>query len=199
MNEIILVKNGEIALKGLNRSTFEDVLIKNIKWRLKKLGKFEIKKAQSTIYITPLDENINLDEACKQLEKVFGIATFSRSLVTQKDLDVIKKDTVEYLCDLMPHTKTFKVAAKRSDKKFPYNSPQLQQELGDVIMDAFPNLKVDVHNPEITVTVEIRDFAAYVHAKVHKGAGGMPVGSSGEALLLISGGIDSPVAGYMMA
>ncbi len=199
MNEIILVKNGEIALKGLNRGSFEDVLIRNIKWRLKNVGKFNIKKAQSTIYIAPSSSDIDLDEACDQLKKVFGIAAFSRALVTKKDLDVIKADAVEYLKDVLPYAKTFKVVAKRADKTFPYKSPELQQELGGVLLEAYPTLKVDVHNPEITVTVEIRETSAYVHAKVIQGAGGMPVSSSGEAMLLVSGGIDSPVAGYMMA
>ncbi len=199
MKEIILVKNGEIALKGLNRSSFEDVLVKNIRWRLKKLGKFEIRKAQSTIYITPKDDNIDLDEVSEYMKKIFGIAAFSRSLVTQKDLEIIKKDAVEYLADLMPYTKTFKVISKRADKSFPYKSPDIQNEVGGAILQAYPNLKVDVHNPEVAVTIEIRDFAAYVHAKVIKGAGGMPVSSSGQGMLLVSGGIDSPVAGYMMA
>ncbi|WMJ22124.1 tRNA uracil 4-sulfurtransferase ThiI [Paludicola sp. MB14-C6] len=199
MKEIILVKNGEIALKGLNRHTFEDALVKNIRWRLRKIGKFQIKKAQSTIYITPENEQVDLDEACDALKKVFGIAAFSRSVVTQKDLEVIKTDAIEYLKDLLPYTKTFKVAAKRADKRFPYQSPDLQRELGGALLDAYPHLKVDVHNPEVTVTVEIREESAYVHAKVIQGAGGMPVGTSGEGLLLVSGGIDSPVAGYMMA
>lgn len=199
MKEIILVKNGEIVLKGLNRSGFEDILIKNIRWRLKKLGRFEIRKSQSTFYITPKDETVDLDEVCDQMKRVFGIAAFSRCLVTEKDLDVIKRDAIEYLADLMPNTKTFKVVAKRADKQFPYNSPQLQDEMGGAILEAFPHLKVDVHTPEVFVTVEIRETAAYVHAKVIRGAGGMPVSSGGEALLLVSGGIDSPVAGYMMA
>lgn len=199
MNEIILVKNGEIALKGLNRSAFEDVLVKNIRWRLKKLGKFTIKKAQSTISIIPPSEEVDLDEACEHLKKIFGIAAFSRALVTKKDLDVIKQDAIEYLKDTLPYAKTFKVCAKRADKTFPYKSPELQQELGGALLSAYPSLKVDVHNPEITVTVEIREQNAFVHAKVIGGAGGMPIGSSGEGLLLVSGGIDSPVAGYMMA
>lgn len=199
MREILLVKNGEIALKGLNRSTFEDMLVKNIKYRLSSLGKISVTKAQSTIVVTPKYEDYDLDEACERLKKVFGIATFSRCLVTEKDLDVIKKEAIEYLRDLLPYTKTFKVAAKRSDKHFPYNSPQLQQELGGALLSAYPTLKVDVHNPEVTVTVEIREEHAYVHASVVKGAGGMPIGSSGKGLLLVSGGIDSPVAGYMMA
>ena len=199
MKEIILVKNGEIALKGLNRSTFEDVLVKNIRWRLKTLGKFDIRKSQSTIYITPKSDDIDLDEAAEYMKKIFGIAAFSRCLVTQKDLDIIKADAIEYLADLMPYTKTFKVISKRADKRFPYKSPEIQNEVGGAILEAYPNLKVDVHHPEVAVTVEIRDHSAYVHAKVIRGAGGMPVSSSGEAMLLVSGGIDSPVAGYMMA
>jgi thiamine biosynthesis protein ThiI len=199
VKEIILVKNGEIALKGLNRHTFEEALVKNIKWRLRNIGKFTIKRSQSTIYITPQAEDIDLDEACEALKKVFGIAAFSRSLITQKDLDVIKADAIEYLQEVLPYAKTFKVEAKRADKRFPYQSPDLQRELGGALLGAYPHLKVDVHHPEVTVTVEIREEAAYVHAKVIHGAGGMPVGTSGEGLLLISGGIDSPVAGYMMA
>lgn len=199
MKEIILVKNGEIALKGLNRHIFEDILMKNIKWRLKNLGKFDVKKSQSTIRVEPLSDDIDLDDVCDQLKKVFGIATFSRCLVTKKDIEQIKLDTVEYVKNVLPKAKSFKVSAKRSDKNFPYNSPMIQQEVGDALFDAYPDTPVDVHNPDVTVTVEVREYAAYVHADVIKGAGGMPVSSSGDALLLISGGIDSPVAGYMMA
>ena len=158
MKEIILVKNGEIALKGLNRGFFEDDLVRNIKWRIKNLGKFDIKKAQSTIYITPMDDNIDLDIVCDYVSKVFGIATFSRALTTKKDLDIIIKDSIEYLKEVLPCAKTFKVCAKRSDKTFPYKSPDLQREVGGALLEAYPSLKVDVHNPEITVTVEIRDM-----------------------------------------
>lgn len=199
MNEIILVKNGEIALKGLNRSSFEDILCKNIRWRLKKMGAFEITKAQSTIYIRPKDESIDLDEVMEKLQKVFGIAAFSRALVTQKDLAVIEQEAVAYLRDTLPQVKTFKVEARRSDKSFPYKSPEIQREVGAALLSAYPHLKVDVHNPEVTVTVEIRDFAAYIHGRQMPGAGGLPVSSSGKGLLFISGGIDSPVAGWMMA
>lgn len=197
--EVILIKNGEIALKGLNRKTFEDVLAKNIKWRLRTLGKFTITKAQSTMYIEPAQDGIDFDEAVERLQKVFGIAAFTRALVVDKDMDVIRREAVAYMADVLPYAKTFKVAAKRSDKRFPYNSPALQQELGGTLLDAYPHLKVDVHNPEVTVTVEIRDFGAYIHAQQLPGAGGMPVGTSGKALVMISGGIDSPVAAYMMA
>ena len=198
MNEVLLIKNGEIALKGLNRGSFEDVLMKNIRWRLKKLGKFEITKAQSTICVRPVGE-ADLEEAVEQVGKVFGIAAFSRALVTEKDLDAIKRDAAVYLKDALQKAKTFKVNAKRSDKTFPFKSPELQQELGGALLEAYPHLKVDVHHPEVTVTVELRDTAAYLHGAQLPGAGGLPVGTSGEAMLLVSGGIDSPVAGYLMA
>ena len=199
MKEIILVKNGEIALKGLNRSTFEDVLVKNIKWRLRTIGSFVVSRSQSAIYVKPAEEDVDLDEACERLSKVFGIAAFSRALVTKKDMDQIKKDAADYLKDTLLAAKTFKVEARRSDKTFPFQSPDIQQEVGGSLLEAFPHLQVDVHHPEVTVMVEIRETAAYIHGKQTPGAGGMPVSTSGEGMLLISGGIDSPVAGYMMA
>lgn len=199
MKEILLIKNGEIALKGLNRNTFESILIKNIRFRLKDLGKFNIRVAQSTVYIEPLEENIDFETAVERIRKIFGIAVFSRAAVAEKNYENIKKTALEYLQDLMPEVKTFKVDAKRSDKHFPMTSPDIMREIGGDILEAFPHLKVDVHQPEVTVTVEIRDYAAYIHAKRIPGAGGLPIGSGGKAMLLISGGIDSPVAGYMMA
>lgn len=199
MKELILVKTGEIALKGLNKSTFEDALVRNIRRRIRDFGEFKITKAQSTIYVEPKDEDIELDEVCEALSKIFGISAYSRALITEKDIEVIKRDAVEYLADTLPFAKTFKVNAKRSDKKFPLKSPEIQQIMGGAILSAYPRLKVDVHDPEVTVTVEIRETNAYIHAKVFPGAGGMPVGTSGKALLMVSGGIDSPVAGYMMA
>ncbi len=199
MRELILVKTGEIALKGLNKSTFEDGLIRNIRRRIREYGEFKITKAQSTIYVEPKSEDIDLDEVCETMSKIFGISAYSRALITEKDIDVIKRDALEYLADTLPFAKTFKVNAKRSDKKFPLKSPEIQQIMGGTILSAYPRLKVDVHNPEITVTVEIRETNAYIHAKVFPGAGGMPIGTSGKALLMVSGGIDSPVAGYMMA
>lgn len=197
--EVILLKYGEIALKGLNRKTFEDILAKNVKWRLRTLGKFKVTRAQSTMYIEPLDPSADLDEAVSRMKKVFGVSALNRALVTEKDMDAIRRDIVPYMNNILPYAQSFKVAAKRADKSFPYTSPQLQQELGGILLDAYPHLKVDVHHPEVTVTVEIRDFAAYIHAGQMPGAGGMPVGSSGKAMVLISGGIDSPVAAYMMA
>lgn len=200
MKEIILVKDGEIVLKGLNRRVFEDKLKKNLKYTLYPLGKFDVKSAQSTIYITPLEDDIDLDLACEKISKIFGIVSFSRAAVCEeKTLESVISSAPNYLKQQLENAKTFKVEAKRSDKTFPYKSPEICRELGGVILQKFPHLKVDVHNPELTVTVEIRDFGAYVHGKQLKGAGGIPVGTGGKAVILISGGIDSPVAAYMMA
>jgi len=200
MKEIILIKDGEIALKGLNRRTFEDCLIKNIRRTIKHLGDFEIKSAQSTIYITPMFDDIDLDDVCERVSKVFGIAAFSRAAVCpEKTLESILETAPVYLADELRNAKTFKVEAKRSDKKFPYKSPEICRETGGAVLSAFPHLKVDVHNPDITIHVEVRDYGAYVRGTAIRGAGGIPVGTGGNAAILISGGIDSPVAAYMMA
>ncbi len=199
MKEIILVKDGEIALKGLNRRTFEDILIKNIRHRIADLGPFEIRSAQSTIYVTPLSEGIDLEEAVERIRKVFGIACFSRACVTEKDMDAINRAAAEYLAEELESVSTFKVEAKRSDKKFPFRSPDICMQTGGYLLEKYPHLTVDVHHPDVVVTVEVRDFGAYVRGGVQPGAGGIPVGSSGHAAVLISGGIDSPVAAYMMA
>ena len=199
MKELILVKYGEMALKGLNKKTFEDMLIKNIKRRLKPLGNFKYTSAQSTTYITPLDDDIDLSEVSDRVGKIFGIATYCRACVCEKDFEDICTKSYEYLDTVLSCAKTFKVNAKRADKAFPMKSPEICMELGGRLLEKFPNLSVDVKNPEVTVTVEIRDENAFVHAENIKGAGGLPVGSSGKAMLLLSGGIDSPVAGYMMA
>ncbi len=199
MKEIVLIKNGELALKGLNRNTFEDILIKNMKKRLSDLGKFEFTKSQSTIMVDPEDKDTDLDETAGRLSKVFGIAALSRACVCQKDFEDIKASCVQYLEEALEDAKTFKVEAKRSDKKFPMKSPEICRELGGYILSRFSHLKVDVHNPDITVTVEVRDQYAFIRGNNIKGAGGMPTGTSGRAAVLISGGIDSPVAAYMMA
>ena len=199
MKEIILVKCGEIALKGLNRSGFEDRLVKNCRRRLENLGEFKFRKAQSTIYIEPQSEDIDLDEAVARLQKVFGIVALTRACVAEKNWEDITAKAKEYLSDVLPYVKTFKVEAKRSDKSFPMKSPEISREMGAVLLSKFHHLKVKVDNPDIVVMVEIREKFAYIHGQQLPGAGGMPVGSSGRALLLISGGIDSPVAGYMMA
>lgn len=198
MKEIILIKNGELALKGLNRSAFEDMLVKDIRRRLRKFGSFEIKKSQSTITVTPIDDNADLDEAVNEISAVFGIAGYSRAGVCEKDMEKISQLAPVYLKEQLLDAKTFKVEAKRSDKKFPFKSPEISAEIGGKILESYPHLKVDVKDPDIVVTVEIRD-EAYVRGNQLKGAGGMPCGSSGRALILISGGIDSPVAAYMMA
>lgn len=199
MKEIILVKNGELALKGLNRSTFEDILVKNIRRRLQDLGKFSYQKSQSTIMIEPLDDNIDLEEAAERLSKVFGIAGFSRAAVAEKNMDEILKIAGEYLEEQLLDINTFKVEAKRSDKHFPLKSPEICREVGGYLLEKFPHLTVDVHNPEIVVNIEVRDKFVYIRGNQIKGAGGMPVGTGGKVALLVSGGIDSPVAGWMMA
>lgn len=199
MKEIILLKNGELALKGLNRHTFENQLVKNMKQRLHDLGKIRYVQSQSTIMVEPVDERVDLDEAFRRLKKIFGIAGLSRCAAVEKDMAAILPAACEYLRDELLFAKTFKVEAKRSDKKFPFNSPQICMELGGVILENYPHLKVDVHNPDLIVNVEVRDHYAYIHGNQHKGAGGMPVGSAGQAAILISGGIDSPVAAWMMA
>lgn len=199
MNEIILAKYGEIALKGLNKHTFEDILLKNIRKKLRSLGNFKYTKLQSTIYIVPENSDVDLDEALNRLSKVFGIAAICKAAVLKKDFDDIAKKSVEYLKDVLPYAKTFKVQAKRADKAFPLKSPEICREIGGILISNYPNLNVDVYNPEITVTIEVRDTNAYVYSSKVEAAGGLPVGSSGKAMLLISGGIDSPVAGYMMA
>ena len=199
MKEILLLKDGEIVLKGLNRRTFEDVLKKNIKNVISPLGRFEITSAQSTIYIKPLSDDVDWDEVCERVARVFGIVSFSRAAVCEKKLEAVLETAPKYLEKQLKNAKTFKVEAKRSDKSFPYKSPEICAETGGVILENFPHLKVDVHNPDVTVYVEIRDFGAYIHANPVKGAGGIPVGTGGKAVILISGGIDSPVAAYMMA
>lgn len=199
MREIVLIKNGELALKGLNRNSFEDKLIKNMKSRLADLGKFEFTKSQSTIMVEAQSDETDLDLAVERISKVFGIAALSRACVCEKDFDIIRKAAVQYLEEQLEDAATFKVEAKRSDKKFPMKSPEICREAGGYILSKFNHLKVDVHNPDIIVTIEIRDKYAFIHGNSIKGAGGMPTGTSGRAAILISGGIDSPVAAYMMA
>ncbi|MBR3909327.1 MAG: tRNA 4-thiouridine(8) synthase ThiI [Clostridia bacterium] len=198
MKEIILIKNGELALKGLNRCNFEDILIKNIRRRLKSLGEVTIKKAQSTIYIEPKDESFDFEEALERVKLIFGIAAFSRACVCEKDMADILEKSATYLKEPLEKVKTFKVEAKRADKRFPLTSPEICREVGGLLLSKYHHLKVDVHNPEITVFVEIRDTNAYVRAEQIQGAGGLPVGTAGTASILISGGIDSPVAAWTM-
>lgn len=198
MKEVILIKNGELTLKGQNRRSFEDVLLENIHVRLKSLGTFSIKKAQSTMVITP-EGSADVKEAVVALKTVFGIAGICPAAVCEKDMAVIEETAIVYLQDALSKAKTFKVEARRSIKSFPYNSPEICQKMGGVLLDAFPNLSVDVHDPDVRVYIEIRDFGAYIHMGNLPGAGGMPVGTAGRGALMLSGGIDSPVAGWMMA
>lgn len=197
--QVIILKYGEIALKGLNRKTFEDILSKNIKWRLRDLGKITVSRAQSTMYVESDDTSFDFDEAEDRLQRVFGISMLTRAMMAPKEYNEIASTAISYLQDVLSGANTFKVTAKRADKRFPLTSPQIQRELGAVLLDAYPHLTVDVHAPQVTVTVEVRDFGAYIHTDQLSGAGGMPVGCSGKALVLLSGGIDSPVAAYMMA
>ncbi len=199
MKEIILIKNGELALKGLNRSTFESVLVKNLRRNLRDLGPVNIRRAQSTIAVEPEREDFPMERALPRVASVFGIAAFSRAAVVEKDMQVILDTAPTYLATQLRRVKTFKVNAKRADKQFPYGSPEICATVGGRLLEAFPHLQVDVHDPELTVVVEIRDFGAYIHAGQLKGAGGMPVGTAGRGTILISGGIDSPVAAWMMA
>ena len=182
MKEIILIKNGELALKGLNRSSFEDMMIKNMRHRLSSLGAFRYEKSQSTITVIPEDENIDLDEAVSRLLKVFGIAALSRAAVCEKDIDVIRNTALEYLGEALSEVRTFKVEAKRADKKFPFTSPQICEEIGGWLLEHTPGLRVDVHNPDLTVTVEVREKSAFIRGNQLHGAGGMPVGSGGNAV-----------------
>lgn len=199
MKEIILLKSGEIALKGLNRSTFEDVMAKNARRRLQPLGEFKLWHAQSTTYVEPLTEGVDMEEAVRRLQTVFGVVAVTKSCVVEKDFAVICPAAAEYFADRLRQARTFKVEAKRSDKSFSMKSPEISRELGGYLLSRFHHLRVKVEQPDITITVEIREQGAYLHADQLPGAGGIPVGTGGRALLLLSGGIDSPVAGYMMA
>ena len=199
MNDILLLKLGEIILKGLNRRSFEQKLVGNVRRRLVGLGNFSVSCMQSTIYVEPLDEEADLDAAFAAMQDVFGIVKISRAAACEKDRDAIVALAKEYLKDDFRRAKSFKVESKRSDKRFPMTSIQLSQYVGGELAEAFPDCAVDVHNPELTVHIEIRELAAYVHSTPAEGAGGMPVGSNGIAVSLLSGGIDSPVSTYMIA
>lgn len=199
MKEVLLCKYGEIVLKGANRAYFEDVLCKELRRRAKRCGEFEISRAQSTVYIEPQNDSCDVDAMLEEASKVFGIVAIARAAACEKTMEAIAETAREYLTDTLKKYKTFKVEAKRSDKRFPLDSIEIAREIGGVCLSQNPHLRVDVREPEVTVKVEVRERAAYVYAGHHKGAGGMPVGTNGKGLLLLSGGIDSPVAGYMMA
>ena len=199
MNEMILLKLGELVLKGLNRRSFEDKLQANIHRRLNNLGQFRVYTRQSTTYVEPMREDCDMDGAWEAMKKVFGVVGLSRARACEKDKDAILQACREYLDERLKSARTFKVETKRADKTFPMTSIQLSQYVGGELDELYPNLQVDVHHPELTVYVEIRDYAAFVHANPDPGAGGLPVGINGRAVALLSGGIDSPVASWMIA
>ena len=199
MNDIILLKLGEIVLKGLNRKSFEQKLMSNVRRRLEPIGKFRVYCLQSTVYVEAQEDGADMDAAFEALKKVFGVIKLSRAAACEKDKDAIAKLAIEYLREDMERVRSFKVESKRSDKSFPMTSIELSQYVGGLLAEAYPNVQVDVHEPELTVHLEVRDLAAYVHATPVPGAGGMPVGSNGVAVTLLSGGIDSPVSTYMIA
>ncbi len=199
MENVILVRCGEIILKGLNRPVFEERLIKNIKKSLYGLGKIEVLKSQSRIYVEPQIDNYDFDEALKRLTKVFGIVSVSLVWKIDTDFDAIKEHAIKLAGEVLKNNnhKTFKVETKRGDKRFPMTSLELSSEIGGYILEAFPSLTVDVVNPSFTVSIEVRENT-YIYSEKIPGSCGMPVGTNGKAMLLLSGGIDSPVAGWMI-
>ncbi|MBQ3040062.1 MAG: tRNA 4-thiouridine(8) synthase ThiI [Clostridia bacterium] len=201
MKEVILCKYGEVILKGANRSDFEAKMLKQLRQRARRIGNYKIYYSQSTVYIEPLDEEAidNIDEMYYQAKHVFGFVGVSRAFACEKNIDTILEVVKTELAPKLRGYKTFKAESKRSDKRFPMTSPEISGEVGGAVLSSVPGIKVDVRNPEVIVRVEIREHEAFVHAGQEKGAGGIPYGSSGRGLLLLSGGIDSPVAGYMMA
>ena len=198
-DELFLLKLGEIVLKGLNRRRFEERLMGNLQRRLYPYGRFRAYSRQSIVYVEPLEESCDLEGAWESCRKLFGVAALSRARACEKDPDDFFRAACTYLDADLRRAKSFKVESKRSDKTFPMTSIELSQHVGGLLAEAYPELKVDVHNPELTVHLEVRDYAGYVHASAEPGAGGLPVGIGGRAVALLSGGIDSPVACYMMA
>lgn len=199
INEVILCKYGELVLKGANRLHFESMLLKELRRRATPYGEFSIHYRQSTLYIEPQSELCDMDGMYEAARRVFGIASVNRAAVCEKTMESILKTAAEYLPEKLAGKKTFKVEAKRADKRFPLTSPEISREVGAAVLTALPRLRVNVHTPDVTVTVEVREDYAYIHAGQESGAGGLPLRSSGRGLLLLSGGIDSPVAGCMMA
>jgi len=197
--EVILCKFGEVVLKGANRQNFESALVKELRRRASPYGSFKIYFKQSTVYVEPQDEFCDMDGMYEAAKRVFGIVGVNRAAVCEKNMEDIIRVAREYLPEKLVGKRTFKVDAKRSDKRFPLTSPEISKEIGGVILSFGGRIKVDVHNPEVTVTVEVRDDNAFIRAGQEPGAGGLPIRSAGRGLLLLSGGIDSPVAGYMMA
>ena len=199
MKEMILCKLGEVVLKGLNRRSFKDKLISNLRRRTSKCGNYRIYSKQSTIYVEPVDDSCDLTAAFAACRQVFGVITVSRALPCDKNVQAIIETAKTYLRDELSTAKSFKVESKRADKTFPLTSIQLSQQVGGALHQAFPNLAVNVHDPELTVFLEVRDDAAFVHGPAVPGAGGLPLGMGSSAVTLLSGGIDSPVSSWMMA
>lgn len=199
MNEIFLMKLGEVVLKGANKRQFENKLRQNVRRRMKPYGNFDVYIMQSTVYIEPMDEEADLEGAWDACHSIFGVVSICRCRPCEKDLDSIFNAIEEYLGDDLDCAASFKVESKRSDKSFPMTSIAISQEIGGHLAEAHPGCAVDVHHPAYTVYVEVRDLAAYVHGPAEPGAGGLPTGVGGRAMCLLSGGIDSPVAAYMMA
>ncbi|MGM9550129.1 MAG: tRNA uracil 4-sulfurtransferase ThiI [Faecousia sp.] len=199
MKEIFLLKLGEIVLKGANKRQFENKLRQNVRRRMKKYGNFDVYILQSTVYVEPMDEQADVDGAWEACRSIFGVVSLCRCRPCEKSLDAIFDAIENYLGDDLDCARSFKVESKRSDKRFPLTSIQLSQEIGGRLAEAHPALEVDVHHPEYTVYVEVRDLSAYVHGPAEPGAGGLPTGVGGRAMVLLSGGIDSPVAAYMIA
>ncbi len=202
MKEVFLCKYGEIVLKGANQSYFESTLVKELKFRLRFFGRYTISHAQSTIYIEPL-ENPNgendIEGAFSMLTRLFGIVAIERAACAEKNMEDISAVVAEYIPEFLEGKKTFKVESKRADKRFSLKSPEISAQVGGLILSKCRGIRVDVHNPDVTVKVEVREKYAYISAGTVKGAGGLPISTNGNGLLLLSGGIDSPVAGYMMA
>ena len=199
MKEIFLLKLGEIVLKGANKRQFESKLRQNIRRRMKAYGNFDVYLIQSTVYVEPMDDAADVDGAWEACNSIFGVVSLCRCRACEKNLDAIFNAVEEYLGDDLDCAKSFKVESKRSDKRFPLTSIGISQEIGGRLAEAHPSVAVDVHNPDYTVYVEVRDLAAYVHGPAQPGAGGLPTGVGGRAMCLLSGGIDSPVAAYMIA
>ena len=199
MNEMILLKLGEMVLKGLNRRSFEDKLQANLARRLHRFGQFRIYTRQSTTYVEPMDDSCDMAGAHEAVKQVFGVVGVSLARACEKDADAMLEAAKTYLGDRLRGASSFKVEARRADKSFPMTSIQLSQYVGGELHEAFPHLRADMHHPEVTIHLEVRDFAAYVHADPEPGAGGLPVGINGRAVALLSGGIDSPVASWMIA
>lgn len=201
MKEIILCKYGEIILKGANKRHFESLLMNELKRRARHIGNYSLKYAQSTVFVEPEDGDAldMIDEMYAEAKKVFGFVSVTRAAACGKSVDAIMKTAKEYLPEKLRGVRTFKCEAKRSDKSFPLTSPQIAAECGAAILEALPHLRVQLEEPDVVIRIEVREKEAYIHAGQEKGAGGIPLGSSGRGLLLLSGGIDSPVAGYMMA